>query len=489
MTASPLFVADEQLLERSLAVIGNISQTASRQLSKVKQAKFAQYFTEGVIAQTMAKRLSISGKQLTIGDHGAGAGVLGATTLVELLRKHTGTTLNLKAYEIDDNLHPYFFESMAAVEQFACDTANMAPIYSLKGDFSSTDLQEIEARRASLSGAVINPPYQKLHQGSDIAQFMREQFVSVPNQYALFVVLTVDMLKDGGEMVAILPRSFMSGTYFKAFRAWLRAQGSLDWFHRYHSRSNAFRGDNVLQENVLIKFTKAKPQAQTIEVSVSDGPHDKACTVMAVDAGVILDANPEGHMTLPCSKEELDSLTGNSFMPYGFDDLNLSVVTGKFEDFRNRDVLSADGFGGALPVVYAQHWQHGENTLVWRSGIAKPCFATPTADVLKRSIPRGNYVLVKRISANGDMARCHSVAVLEDANLPSDQWLIDNHVQVITSKDGLSPRQALEIQRHLSSQEVENLLRTKSGTTQLNKDDLRTIRFPQSCAATKQEPA
>mgnify|MGYP000400963465 CR=1 FL=1 len=477
-----LFSSSEDLVEQAHYAISDLSRRASKALSASTKTKYAQYFTEGVIAQAMSKRLTLSGDTLRIGDHGAGSGVLGATTLVQLMSRHGRGALNLGAYEIDESLYAAFFDSMAIVEQFACDSVSRLPTYTLSGDFTTTDLEVIKKRQNTLNGAVINPPYQKLNQSTDVAQFMKKHFVSVPNMYALFVVLTIDMLKDGGEMVAILPRSFMSGAYFKLFRRWLRQQGSIDWFHRYKSRSNAFRGDNVLQENILLKFVKGKPQAEQVEVSVSSGPEDKNCSCMTVKAIEIFSGNECGHMTLPCSLEELNSLTENSALPLDFDDLGLTVTTGKLEDFRYRDALRYSASDRSLPVVYAQHWTSGEQQLAWSENIVKPCYAKATDDITKRTLERGNYVLVKRISANGDSNRCHSIALLEDANLPGDEWLIDNHVQVISSKNGLSKEQALRIQRHLSSHVVENVLRTKSGTTQLNKDDLRAIRFPADCA-------
>ena len=52
-----------------------------------------------------------------------------------------------------------------------------------------------------------------------------------PNVYALFMAAAVELLKHGGELIAITPRSFCNGLYFREFRRWLLARMSLRHIH------------------------------------------------------------------------------------------------------------------------------------------------------------------------------------------------------------------------------------------------------------------
>ncbi|MDO6575330.1 hypothetical protein, partial [Staphylococcus pasteuri_A] len=51
----------------------------------------------------------------------------------------------------------------------------------------------------------------------------------------------------------------------KSFRQYIRKHYSIDTITRYRSRSNAFKYENVIQENVIVKFTK---RAQVPEIKI-----------------------------------------------------------------------------------------------------------------------------------------------------------------------------------------------------------------------------
>ena len=97
--------------------------------------------------------------------------------------------------------------------------------------------------------------------------------VKCANFYAAFVVLAIQSLKEDGECVAIIPRSWTNGDYFAPFRNWLFDNASIDWMHVYDSRKEVFSDTNVLQETMLVKFSK-RPQHHTIKVTESHGKSD-----------------------------------------------------------------------------------------------------------------------------------------------------------------------------------------------------------------------
>ncbi len=73
---------------------------------------------------------------------------------------------------------------------------------------------------ASFNLTILNPPYFKLRKESPQAQKMEHVVHGQPNIYALFMAVAADLLLPGGEMVAITPRSYFNGPYFKRFRKW-----------------------------------------------------------------------------------------------------------------------------------------------------------------------------------------------------------------------------------------------------------------------------
>ena len=97
--------------------------------------------------------------------------------------------------------------------------------------------------------AILNPPYRKIGSDSDERKACRAVGLEASNLYAAFVGATVSLLEEGGDLVAITPRSFANGPYFRAFRQFLLDRIALRRVHLFDSRSAAFKEDAVLQEN------------------------------------------------------------------------------------------------------------------------------------------------------------------------------------------------------------------------------------------------
>lgn len=478
------FKFDDQLctvLER----IAQLTKAESEKISPAHKRQYSQYFTEGTVAKQMATMLNIGAGAL-IGDHGAGTGVLGAcVTSIAIDRLHkTHKPINLKAYEIDELLHPSFYRCMDEVQRFAKVNGKSQPEISLLGDFTSVaDDLSVGKGHGQLDAVILNPPYQKLNQSSPLAQLMRQHIVPTPNLYAVFIALSVLMLKPGGQMVAIVPRSFTNGTYFKSFRNWLLSHGAIDWFVRYKRRSNIFRGDNVIQENVTFRFVRAMKQPDRVRVSLCDDPESAPVYESMVPSCDVF-PNSTDIIYVPANEDELSALHRIRCYPRSTDDMGLTITTGRIEDFRIREYLhhSIDSKPW-VPVIYSQHWVRGNPKLHWQATTSngKPACLEVTPETIKKTIPRGNYVLIKRISANDDRTgRCNPCVLMEDMDIPGDFWGIDNHLQVIGAKEGvLSKSQVIQLSNFLMTSDVDHYLRLVSGTTQLNKDDLLQLRYPE----------
>src|SRR5439155_21029264 len=105
--------------------------------------------------------------------------------------------------------------------------------------------------------------------------------IETSNVYTAFLWLTVRLLEDGGELVAITPRSFCNGPYFTPFRKELIHSTALRRVHVFESRKRAFADDEVLQENIILHAVKAGTPSRVV-VSSSHGPDDGDMTIRAV---------------------------------------------------------------------------------------------------------------------------------------------------------------------------------------------------------------
>jgi adenine-specific DNA-methyltransferase len=453
-----------------------ITESASQAIPSAKKAEFSQFFTPITIAKQMAAM--VNREDLSdIGDHGAGTGILSAT-LIAMKHNHEGKAHKVSAYEIDSSLHTSIRDNLGLVHDFISKNAAGGVTETINQDFMSI-AQDVLAggKNETLDAIVLNPPYQKLNQQTELALLFRKHGVPVPNLYAAFMVLSVLMLRSGGEMVAIIPRSFCNGDYYKPFRKWLLAQGSLDWFVRYKRRSNCFKGDNILQENLIVRFTKAVPQASTIRVSLCDNPEKEPTFNGLLPHTDILDPN-SGAIHIPANNDELTALHEMAHREFSFSDLELTVGTGKLEDNRMANHMTEVRENhNQVPVIYSQHWNNTDLKMNWHHQIGKKCYLNLNELTKKKCIPAGRYILIKRISANDDRAgRCHPCLV-SPIDVAGDFWGIDNHIQVVSIPDSMSDDYAQCVIRQMSSKTANDFFRIISGTTQLNCNDIRKLRF------------
>ena len=104
---------------------------------------------------------------------------------------------------------------------------------------------------------ISNPPYFKINKDDPRSKAV-SRVVYTTEIYSLFMIISAFMLKKGGDMIFITPRSYTSGFYFKAFRESFFAEMTPEQFHLFGSRDEAFERDDVLQEHLIIHAKKRR---------------------------------------------------------------------------------------------------------------------------------------------------------------------------------------------------------------------------------------
>ncbi len=119
--------------------------------------------------------------------------------------------------------------------------------------------------------AIVNPPYRKIGSDSPERHALRSVGIEATNLYSGFISLIQRLLVPGGQIVAITPRSFCNGPYFRPFREDILSNMELCRLHVFESRDAAFRDDSVLQENVIFHAIKGSKEPHEILISSSGG--------------------------------------------------------------------------------------------------------------------------------------------------------------------------------------------------------------------------
>ena len=100
------------------------------------------------------------------------------------------------------------------------------------------------------------------------------------------------MTTDGGHVIAITPRSFCNGTYFRDFRRYLLSIGGLRRLHLFDARDAAFADDGVLQENVITHLERGAAST-TVVVTAQATPETPVRERTVATDRVVYPADPE----------------------------------------------------------------------------------------------------------------------------------------------------------------------------------------------------
>jgi adenine-specific DNA-methyltransferase len=380
--------------------------------------------------------------------------------------------LIVDCYEIDSTLSGYLREHLVSVEGFATSHGCKFASHIHERDFIEEVAFALPMGAPRYTHAILNPPYRKLATLSAHRKLLRFAGIEVVNLYAAFLGLTIELMQDGGEVVAIIPRSFCNGTYFRAFRKFLLERVSITHLHVFGSRSKAFGDDDVLQENIIIRVIRGEPQGDVLLSQSSDAGFTDYVSRQSPFANVVKPGDLERFIHIPITDGEYS----HSLFSCSLQDLGVEVSTGPVVDFRLKDYWLTDPRGECAPLLYAHHFRKGH--LEWPKVHKKPNALRLADETLKWLMPRGWYTVTKRFSAKEERKRLVAY-VLNPEDLPHRLYGFENHLNVFhVGKKSLAAETAYGLAAFLNSTPADEYFRTFSGHTQVNATDLRFMRYP-----------
>lgn len=450
----------------------------SRGPNHERKAELGQFFTSQSIAAFMASLFSAGrGASCRLLDPGAGAGVL---TRAFLDRWREGSfgfeTVSVDAVEIDPELCSHLVESLGPYAAYPrCD------IKVIEGDFvelaSDWVAPGLFAKGPQYTHAILNPPYKKIRSDSEHRALLRRTGIETVNLYSAFVALSLELVVQTGEVVAIIPRSFCNGPYFRPFREFILDRAALRRIHLFESRTKPFGDDDVLQENVIIVLERGgRAGPVTISSSTDASFHDLIALEIPFER-VVLPDDRERFIHIPTTPK-LHALESNPAVRYSLSELGLVVSTGPVVDFRMKEHLLAMPTPTSVPLLYPAHFSQGSVT--WPLQAAKKPNAIergPATD--KWLYPNGYYCVVRRFSSKEERRRIVASVVAPEM-FPGAQWLgFENHLNVFhTRRSGLTEFLAHGLTLFLNTSAVDSAFRRFSGHTQVNAADLKKILYP-----------
>ncbi|MBQ9001924.1 MAG: Eco57I restriction-modification methylase domain-containing protein [Eggerthellaceae bacterium] len=418
--------------------------------SEEKRQALAQHLTPmetATLAASMFSDLKPDQQFIRCLDLGAGSGILS----IALYERYDGHIETIEAIEADPVLATVCDAELASVGVPHSLTLGDALTGTPPGPYDRI---------------VLNPPYKKM-----AADDARQDGLPChsANLYSAFMAIGLSRLAEDGELVAIVPRSWMNGEYFAPFRKYALGEFSLDRIHVYGSRTEVFADTDVLQDTMLVRFSR-QTQSETIVVTQSAG---KADAVERREHAACDLIEPET-LVVRIAPKENDAIEGTIASE------GLCPSTGKVVDFRNRERIyderpEADG---VRRLVYAGNFPHG--ALEHPLPIGKPQWyrADDEASIRQLTQP-GCYVVVKRFSSKEERRRVVAYPLKIDEPVG-----LENHLNFI---HGGKPRKVVPLGSEalsrglalwLNTTYIDDWFRDVSGSTQVNAGDIKAMPCP-----------
>jgi adenine-specific DNA-methyltransferase len=460
---------------------------ANRKLEPERRSDLGQFMTPPATARLMASMFRANHEEISLLDAGAGVGSLTAAFVSEVCtRSARPKSMSVTAYEIDSVLAEYLKSTLDQCHS-TCEKVGIAfEREVIRRDFidAGTFLlrQEMFTPARRFNAAILNPPYKKINSDSDVRRALRELGVETTNLYTGFLAVVLKLLGPSGELVAITPRSFCNGPYFKPFRKLLLDTLVLRRIHVFESRQVAFAEDEVLQENVIF-YGEVRDDGHSIEnehvvISSSTGPEDDYVTMRQVSYNQLVRAADPEYFIHIVPDELGASIAGRMrSLPSRLSDLQMEVSTGRVVDFRATQFLRNNPTADTVPLIYPRNLENG--FVRWpKAGGKKPQAIAARRGAEELLVAKGTYALVKRFTAKEENRRV--VAAVYDPNrIEAERVGFENHTNYYHRRGaGMPMKLAKGLTAFLNSTIVDMFFRQFNGHTQVNATDLRNLSYP-----------
>jgi hypothetical protein len=247
--------------------------------------------------------------------------------------------------------------------------------------------------------------------------------------------------------------------------------------HLFESRNQAFRDDDVLQENIIIRLERgAKQSSVTISTSTDDRFTDVITHEHAFDRIVhVGDTERFIHVPTTLGKSTIEL---SKAVCCSLDEIGVQVSTGPVVDFRLRKHLRDNPEAGTVPLLYAGHFTSGGTE--WpKLGTKKSNAICRNSETEKWLYPSGCYCVVRRFSSKEEKRRI--IASVVDPALFGNAPVLgfENHLNVFhENKRGLPTALTHGLAAYLNTAAVDENFRRFNGHTQVNATDLRMMKYP-----------
>jgi adenine-specific DNA-methyltransferase len=448
--------------------------------SPIERKEQGHFGTPPAIARFMAGLFTKFPSRIRILDPGAGVGTLSAAVCQRILADRQPRDVRFELWENDPKLIPLLEQTMSRCRKALREQGHEMTFEVKQEDFILANTQSnlfSEGPRPTFEFAILNPPYFKLRKNSPQAHAMQHVVYGQPNIYILFMAVAADLLRPDGEIVAITPRSYFNGPYFKRFRKWFFDQMTVRQIHVFESRTEAFKSDSVLQENVILHAEKHGARSE-VRLTTSFGRELTGIKTRCVEYEQTVDHRNGDHVIrVTTNALEHEIVNRIDALPHRFKQMGFEISTGPVVTFRSTEFLRNERSDNTAPLLWMHNVRPFATKFLPKNG--KPTHIEVSPISRKLLVPAKTYILMKRFTSKEQKRRLVAgIIVPRDSYSP---WLgLENHLNYVYRKGGdLTEAEAFGVAAYFNSAIVDLYFRAISGNTQVNATEIRSMPVPE----------
>ena len=435
-----------------------------------------QFFTGRKTAEFMAGLFTIPADKdsISVLDPGAGTGILSSALAERLDAAGNIKNVKLVCYENDESMTELLMANLELLKRnltlrldYEIRTDDYILSQGYEYGFGRTGHEEFDM-------VVGNPPYRTISGSSPEAKVMPDICGGTPNLYFMFAAMSMFNLKQGGELVYIIPRSWTSGAYFGKFREKLFSEGVLKHIHLFRARRNIFDGDDILQETVIIRLAKTheKPRKVTVTTSL-DGSFAGMTSFQASYSSVV--SGRDNYVFLAADENEADILERFAAMNRTLVTEGMRMRTGLTVDFRCSELLRDEAGKNTVPLFRSCHIRGGD--IVFPLGKENEYIISTRRGLLQEN---RNYLFVKRFTSKEESRRLQCGVYLAGRFPDYLSISTDNKINFIDSESGVSltEKTVYGLFVLFNSSMYDRYYRILDGSTQVNSMEINSVPVP-----------
>ena len=436
-----------------------------------------QFFTSINTARYMASKVKAKEK-IEILDVGAGTGILSAALIEKLLRSRKTKVIHLTLYENDERVILVLKENLKFIRQ-VCKDKEIKLIVNLKQEnfiVANSKFWNDKKKCKKYDVVISNPPYMKIGKNDIEAKSMKDLIYGQPNIYYLCMAMGTHLLKDDGDFIFIVPRSWTSGLYFRSFRNYFFENICLKSIHLFVSRDKVFDQESVLQETMIVYGKKSYKQSLKICITASEGTNDfDRLTKLYVKPSVCITQDKNRFLLLPSCNKDIEVLNMMSNFQSSLKSLGYMFKTGQVVEFRSEKAVQVKYSRGCVPLLRPFHFS---------KGVIRFPVKTVKAQYMKLGDKKSLYMenkdmlLLKRFTTKEERRRLQP-AIHQAVKTKQSYIAIENHVNYLEKIVGeLEQEELYGLWAILSTDSWDRYYRILNGSTQVNATEINSIPIP-----------